>query len=190
MSPSLWAILLLIAGVFFLILEVFIPSAGTLLIGAACCLIASVAIGFAEHWKLGVTMLISVLVSIPAAAFFAVRLWPNTPIGRRMLLPKIQNPEDVLPQGPDRQEKKSLIGQYGLAKNEMLPNGMVSIDGKTYDAVSEGMMIEAGCPIQVVAVQTNQLVVRPAESRPDPDPPADSLDAEIPGLDFWEETSS
>jgi hypothetical protein len=43
----------------------------------------------------------------------------------------------------------------------MLPSGSVIIDGKTYDAVSEGVAIEAGQPIMVVSVSTQRLVVRP-----------------------------
>ena len=35
------------------------------------------------------------------------------------------------------------------------------IDGKTYDAVSEGMPIEPHQPIIVVSVSTQRLVVRP-----------------------------
>jgi hypothetical protein len=43
----------------------------------------------------------------------------------------------------------------------MLPSGLVLIDGKTYDAVSEGMPIESGAQIIVVHVSTQRLVVRP-----------------------------
>ena len=43
----------------------------------------------------------------------------------------------------------------------MLPSGMVVIDGKTYDAVSEGVPIEAEQTVLVVGVSTQRLVVRP-----------------------------
>jgi hypothetical protein len=42
----------------------------------------------------------------------------------------------------------------------MLPSGLVVIDGKTYDAVSEGKPIEAHETVLVVAVSTQRLVVR------------------------------
>jgi membrane-bound ClpP family serine protease len=56
---------------------------------------------------------------------------------------------------------KELVGRRGQAKGLMLPSGLVLIDGKTYDAVSEGVPIEAGQPILVVSVSTQRLVVRP-----------------------------
>jgi hypothetical protein len=42
----------------------------------------------------------------------------------------------------------------------MLPSGLIRIDGRSYDASSEGMPIEAGQRVKVVDVQTNRLVVR------------------------------
>jgi hypothetical protein len=43
----------------------------------------------------------------------------------------------------------------------MLPSGLVIIDGKSYDAVSEGVPIEANQTVLVVAISTQRLVVRP-----------------------------
>jgi membrane-bound ClpP family serine protease len=69
----------------------------------------------------------------------------------------------VLPDDPDRVHLKGLIGQLGRAKCRMLPGGIVVIDGRTADAVSEGMVIEAGQQVRVIKVQANRLVVRPVE---------------------------
>ena len=38
----------------------------------------------------------------------------------------------------------------------------MQIDKHTYDAVADGMAIDAGEPVQVIAVRMNCLVVRPA----------------------------
>jgi hypothetical protein len=48
----------------------------------------------------------------------------------------------------------------------MLPSGLVLIDGKSYDAVSDGMAIEPGQAIIVVSVSTQRLVVRPDTTIP------------------------
>jgi len=45
----------------------------------------------------------------------------------------------------------------------MLPSGAIVLDGRTYDAVSEGMAIDAGAVVKVVAVKTNRIVVRPTD---------------------------
>jgi hypothetical protein len=42
----------------------------------------------------------------------------------------------------------------------MVPSGSVLIDGKTYDAVSEGLPIEPNQPVIVVNVSTQRLIVR------------------------------
>ena len=53
------------------------------------------------------------------------------------------------------------------AKSLMLPSGSVLINGRTVDAVSEGMPIEPGQAIRVIQVRGNQVVVRPSDERPD-----------------------
>jgi hypothetical protein len=69
----------------------------------------------------------------------------------------------------------------------MLPGGLVVIDGKTYDAVSEGVPIEPNQPVVVVNVSTQRLVVRPdlGPDRPSAtagpsSKPADPLRQELP----------
>jgi membrane-bound ClpP family serine protease len=45
----------------------------------------------------------------------------------------------------------------------MLPSGVVSIDGQTLDATSEGMVIEPGQTVRVIKVEAKRLVVRAVE---------------------------
>jgi membrane-bound serine protease (ClpP class) len=68
--------------------------------------------------------------------------------------------EDVLPDDPLRRQLKGLIGRLGRAKCRMLPSGVVAIDGQTLDAMSEGMVIEAGQTVRVIKVEATRLVVR------------------------------
>ena len=98
---------------------------------------------------------------MPAALAAAVKWWPDTPIGRMMLIPLPKSPEEVLPETENYRGLKNLVGKRGTARGLMLPSGIVLIDNKPYDAVSEGMTIEAGQNVLVVAVSTQRLVVRP-----------------------------
>jgi hypothetical protein len=100
-------------------------------------------------------------VVVPTAVGAAIRWWPDTPIGRMILIQRPQSPQEVLPQTEAYVSLDKLVGQRGLAKGTMLPSGLVVIDGKTYDAVSEGVAIEAGQPVVVVQISTQRLVVRP-----------------------------
>jgi hypothetical protein len=45
----------------------------------------------------------------------------------------------------------------------MLPSGVVSVDGQTLDATSEGMVIEAGQTVRIIKIEANRLVVRAVE---------------------------
>jgi membrane-bound ClpP family serine protease len=54
------------------------------------------------------------------------------------------------------------IGKQGVAKRLMAPSGLVQIEGRSYEAVSEGPAIEAGQAVVVVKVFTRRLVVRRA----------------------------
>lgn len=183
MDFATWAYLLLGLGMILLVMEFFIPSGGALAVACALSFLAAIVLGFmAGRWH-GVTVLLSVSVFVPAAAAAAVRWWPDTPIGRLILIQRPKSADDVLPQTVAYRGLKELVGRRGQAKGLMLPSGLVLIDGKTYDAVSDGMAIEPGQPIIVVSVSTQRLVVRPdsaiyAELA---DPPAEpAIEADVP----------
>ena len=90
----------------------------------------------------------------------------------------------MLPDDPALRNLKDLVGKEGRAKCKMLPGGVVVIDGHTVEAVSEGVPIEAGQPVRVIAVRANRAVVRPVEAEmPSPtaeDPLQRPIDAVSP----------
>jgi len=92
----------------------------------------------------------------------ALKYWPKTAIGRRVLL---MSPErgEVLPEDPRTAYLKTLIGQVGRARCKMLPAGAITIDGRTVDAVSEGVPIAEGQLVRVIEFRANRVVVRPVE---------------------------
>ena len=68
---------------------------------------------------------------------------------------------------PDRdaqREKDQLVGSRGIAKTKMLPGGVVSVEGRSIDAVSEGLPIDLGEAVVVVEVRGNVVVVRRADA--------------------------
>jgi len=58
----------------------------------------------------------------------------------------------------------ALLGRSGRAVSELLPWGMVAIDGIEVDALSESGAIEVGVAIEAVAAQGTALVVRRREA--------------------------
>jgi len=180
-EPWVWAILLLMLGMGLAILEVFFPSGGILGILSACAIVGAIYFGFRQQSLVGFGVLAAAMVGLPVIVVLAFKYWPNTRIGRKMLL---MDPVDVLPDDPQMEHLRSLVGQVGQTKCKMLPAGAIVIDGRTVDAVSEGMPIEAGRSVRILEVKTTRVVVRPLDDE-EPSPTADDpmqrpIDSVIP----------
>ena len=175
-----WALLLLALGCVFLVLEFFIPSSGTLGVLAGLCLVGAIVLAFLQGPAHGTGMLIAVAIIVPTACFLAVKYWPHTPIGRLVLIQRPERPEEVLPETEAYRGLAALVGRKGQAKSVMLPAGAVQIDGRIYDAVSEGMAIDPGMGVVVVGVSMQRIVVRPDDS---PVPAELVPDLAIPSLE-------
>ena len=178
MDALFWSIILLVVGIGLVTMELFIPSGGILSVLAALAVAASLVVAFGGGLSAGAVMLAVTLLVMPLVFAAAVRWWPYTPLGRQMVLHAPEREADVLPDTPEYQGLPALIGRRGVAKTKMLPSGAVVIDGRIYDAVSEGMAIDPGQPVRVKAVRMNRIVVAPV--RPGTVPPisevADMLD--------------
>ncbi|MCA9122075.1 MAG: hypothetical protein H6822_12385 [Planctomycetaceae bacterium] len=161
MEPLAWSICLLIAAIALIALELFIPSGGLLSFLSAVAALASVIVAFSAGPRTGLAMLVVTLIVVPAVLASAVRWWPHTPIGQLILIARPESPDDVLPETEQYRGLKALIGKVAVSKSKMLPSGSIVLEGRTYDAVSEGMPIDAGMPVKVVAVRTNRIIVRP-----------------------------
>jgi membrane-bound serine protease (ClpP class) len=168
MDPLVWAALLLLVGLTLVICEVFIPSGGMLGLLSIAALVTSVSLAFYHKGlEIGLLFVFVATVLVPAALALAFRYWPHTPMGRRLLL-DVRSSDEVLPDTPERRKLAQLVGKLGVAKTLMLPSGAVLVEGRTIDALSEGMSIEAGQRIRVIAVHGSRVVVRPAEDDEEP----------------------
>lgn len=162
MDPLAWSVILLAACLLLVTVEIFVPSGGLLGILSLTLLIAAIVMAFMHSYFSGAIVVMVVAVSIPVLFAIAVRIWPNTPIGRQILGRKMEE-EEVLPKSGYHDEIQSLIGRVGKAKSKMLPSGAIVIDGKTFDAVAEGMAVEEGDYVKVVSIRTNRPVVHRVE---------------------------
>lgn len=165
MDPLYWSMILVALGVGVVLLELFVPSAGVLGIVAAILFISGIATGYFHSVWLGTTMLGLIACCLPLLFMLMVKIWPSTPLGRRILIGRMKE-EEVMPVGEEYEHEK-LIGQKGIAKTKMLPSGMIKIGDQTYDAVSDGFAIEAGTEIKVVAIKMNRILVQPIDPKTD-----------------------
>lgn len=179
-----WSIALLALGLVFLVLEFFVPSGGILGVLCGVSIVSAIVVGFLAGPTVGSAILMTALIVVPALLALGVRYWPDTPIGRQVLITRPESSEEVLPDTEAYRGLNHLIGHRGIARSVMMPGGVVEIDNRQYDAVSAGMPIDPGQPVIVMAVETRRLVVRPdnstivaqyAEAQP-----TDPLASEIP----------
>lgn len=189
MAPWAWAVLLLLLGLGIATMEVFIPSGGILGFLALAALVGSIVMAFMASVGTGVTILAIIIVGLPILIAVALHYWPETPIGKRILL-GTPDAADVLPDDGRRERLRTLIGRVGRAKTKMLLSGVVIVDGRSIDAVSDGMPIEPGQKVRVLEVRGNRVLVRSIEGEPpseaDQDPLARPIDS-ISGDPFQDE---
>lgn len=159
MDALFWSILLLLVGLGLMLLELFVPSAGVIGVLAALAIVGSVVMAFTGGWVSGSIMLAATLILVPAIIAAGIRWWPYTPIGRLLVLQTPDEESEVLPDTPEYRDLPSLVGRRGVAKTMMLPSGAVLIDGKSYDAVSDGLAIDAGQAVRVKAIRANRIIV-------------------------------
>ena len=188
MNNLVYSLLALLIFYIVLVGEFLLPTGGLLGAIALAALTASLVFAFKFSTFAGISVSAFIAISSPIFIMFLIRIWPNTPVGKRMLNLKrgqtIQPPCKTTNSGTPLTE---LTGQRGLAKTNLLPSGLVTINGEKIDAVSTGMPIDAGSQIVVVKIDTGHVQARElsedelqAKDAPEPSSPKileDSLDS-------------
>ncbi len=158
----LWGFALMVAALLLVFLEIFVPSGGIIGLTAGVTAIASVVVFWRVSPLWGITGLLVLLVLAPVALNFAVRLMPNTPVGKRLILSEdaesLQKRSAQVQQ--QAEQEQALVGATGLALTSLRPVGTVEIEGTRLEALAEGGAIETGTRVRVTSVQGNQVKVR------------------------------
>jgi membrane-bound ClpP family serine protease len=189
MDSGYLAILLLVVGLALIVCEVFIPSAGLIAALATLCIAGSIASAWSAwfytsptYFALYVTALLFLIPSAISGAFYVL---PRTAFGRKVLL---EGPDldEVTPYQEEQRQLMRLVGHVGKTLTLLNPGGLVEVDGTRQHAESEGLLLEAGTPVEIVAVKGIRVVVRPVEHPPRQSGDADAKRGESPGdsLDF------
>lgn len=167
MSENLvWGLALFgIAGLLF-VLEILIPSGGIIGLVAIAIALAGVVAFFFENVYLGGASLAGLILLIPLLINFALKIIPNTPLGRRLILGEDEEEEVAEARREEarrteEQRKRALIGAEGVTMTAMRPIGQVKIDGVVIEASCETGMIEAGVKVRVTRLDGFVVKVRP-----------------------------
>jgi membrane-bound ClpP family serine protease len=148
-----WIILLVVAGLVLLAAELMLPSHGVLGALAVLCLLGSVGVCFRVSQWASLALFLAMVGATPFAWSAAVRIWPKTPVGRRMVLQPVENARPLLP---------FQIGQTGVSLSELKPMGECDFGGRRVEARCEAGFIEAGARVVVVSADGRRATVREA----------------------------
>jgi membrane-bound serine protease (ClpP class) len=165
MNFELLAILLLVIGCGLIVAEVFIPSGGMILVMCVITFIASIWCAYKAWWGDSpgyfTAYIVSLLVLIPGVLAGVYKVLSDTKVGDRILLsaPDLQ---DVTPYQQEEAHLAQFVGKRGVALTLLTPGGMVRVDGERLHGFSEGMMIQPGASIEVLAVRGTRVLVREA----------------------------
>jgi membrane-bound ClpP family serine protease len=145
------AILLFGIGIALLLGDLLLPTHGILSILGGLGIVASVVVCYMIDFWLGTGVLLGTAILTPFVGAATVRMWPKTPVGRRIVLPPVIDP---VPAPTVR------IGQTGIAVSELRPMGTCEFDGGRLEAISEYGMIEPGRSVTVINLINNRPTVR------------------------------
>jgi membrane-bound serine protease (ClpP class) len=163
------ALVLFAIGVILLLAEILLPTGGILVV--ASLLFFTVGVGIILKYGDTVEAAVAIgglAVGLPAAGFVAVHAW------RRMSIGSTLDATTGAAAGPAGvAELGSLKGRVGKTATPMRPSGTVEFDGRRFDAMTEGMMLDAGVWVRCVGVRGTTVIVRQLEG------PADVTDINL-----------
>ena len=150
-APSL---MLLALGVFLLAAELLLPTHGLLgVVGVCSAVVGVVVLGMRNAWA-AVLITAAMVLATPLVWTLAMKIWPRTPVGRRVMLPPVDTSPPPAP---------VTVGQTGVAVSALRPMGICEFDGGVrVEASSEHEVVEPGTRVKVVALVNNRPTVRVA----------------------------
>lgn len=152
MTLTTLVILLLLAGVVLMLAEALLPTQGLLGVVGAVAMLAAVVVSFRIDSRVGFALLAGLVVIAPFAGMLWVKLYPKTPVGRRMILGPVARDAPAAP--------AVSVGQTGTAVSELRPMGTCEFGADRVEARAERGTIAAGARVRVVDVVDRRPTVR------------------------------
>lgn len=152
---SLWSLILLIAGVGFLVAEIFHPGFGLPGILGILCLGLDILIS-ARTFAQGLLMTAIAAVIVLAVFLIGASLISKGRLPKKLVLREENGSEEGFVSGDGDGAEP---GQPGIAVTVLRPAGIAEIGGKRLDVVTRGEYISEGSPLRVEAVEGSRIVV-------------------------------
>ncbi|HEB60417.1 MAG TPA: hypothetical protein ENJ06_01175 [Phycisphaeraceae bacterium] len=161
-----WGVSLFAVAVLLFVLELFVPSGGIIGVVAAICALAGCVAFFQYSPQAGLIASISLAIVAPVGIWGAFKIYPHTPVGRRMILGTPPGEEDeaarrrIEQKLAEEEKARQIIGAEGVTVTDLHPVGVVRIEGERMQALAESGIIEANTRVKVIAVEGTELKVR------------------------------
>lgn len=155
-----------LVGMALLVLELFIPGFGVAGISGMALLIVSLYFVLRAtnilFWQQALYQLLLYLALMGGVFLVILASLPQSPIWQRLGLKteitgKAYQPEEA----PTESSFDFLIGKVGVARSSLRPSGIVEVEDRRWDAITEGDFIETGTRVRVEKVRGTTLVVKP-----------------------------
>ncbi len=151
-EPILYAVLLL-AGLFLLGAEIYLPGGIVGFLGALALLGAAVvATQFPAPWNILGVLLVLLLSAL--CIWLWIRFFPRSKVGRKLTLEADGSAFKAAESGAIQ------VGAEGKALTALRPAGLALLNGQRVDVVAESSWIQAGARVKVLEVAGNRIVVR------------------------------
>jgi membrane-bound ClpP family serine protease len=160
-DPIYLSITLFLVGITLAFLDLFIPSGATLLVMGIIATIASILFAFRVSSTFGMLMLTLSLSALPASLFVAVKVWPRTYVGKRVILP----PPQPNPEVSETNDSATFpVGEVIKLDAPLLPSGAIRLNNQIYNLVAQSGAIEAQTHVEVIEQRGREFVVKPTDA--------------------------
>lgn len=151
-------IILVIAGLFLVGAEIFVPG-GILGVMGAVALVLAIIVGFPALSPQfgpmgGLISAVCIVILVGVVIFLWIKIFPRTSLGKKMTVSTDLHDSKATEDGLE-----ALQGKTGEATSDLRPSGFAIIDGRRTDVVTEGEMISKGSKVKVIEIEGNRVVV-------------------------------
>ena len=164
----LWGAGLFAGAAVLFAVEILIPSGGVIGLVSLAVAIAGVVAFWQADPVWGVSSLLALVVLVPLAINFALKVFPHTPVGKHLILGGDAGDEDderakaeaAARERDERARAEALVGVEGVAGTDLRPIGTASFEGRDVEVTAESGFIERGEPIRITKVEGKTVKVR------------------------------
>jgi membrane-bound serine protease (ClpP class) len=160
MMGAFWAVFLFVAAAVLIILEFILPG-GILGTFGALALVGSGVVGVMNYPELALFIILGEFLG--GMGIFVVGMYFLSTVGARGPL-VLQDALDSESGWENVHTDTSLLGRTGRVQTALRPSGIVEIDGRRLDVVSDGGVIDAGEMVRVIKVSGNYILVERVEA--------------------------